>query len=291
MASGMASPCSRSRDDIVEDYDRGIGIELPEHWRGFGLDIKLPDDVSAADWLDEVLHSYGDECVRLCEFVPDTYKAFARILHPYWGARSGRWAEIATSRGVTLGPDTTFDEACCVATDEVYNGHHPSDGSLPAAKMAALGRVLTPHTRTPRECIYCFWAGFGIWGSDNGETYYGHLTDEQNEALNAPIRERWRRELAAIKEIPRVRLPEREHYLFTGPLSRTGRPFMFGRWEQSPNMWWPADRAWFVATEIDSFSTYVGGSQAAIDAVLASPDLEAIAATAQTEMDPGLPGR
>ena len=53
-------------------------------------------------------------------------------------------------------------------------------------------------------------------------------------------------------------------------------------------MWWPADRAWFVATEIDSFSTYVGGSQAAIDAVLASPNLEAIAVTAQTPIDPGL---
>ena len=250
----------------------------------------MPDDVSAADWLDDALHSYGDERVRLANFVPDTYEAFARILHPYWGARTGRWAEIAASRGVTIGPDTTFDEACGLGSDEISQGHHPSDGSLPSAEMAALGRVLTPHTRTSEECVYCFWAGFGIWGSDNGETYHGHLTDEQNEALNAPIRERWRRELDAMKAIPRVALPAREHFLFTGPLSRTGRPFMFELREQSPTMWWPADRAWFVATEIDSYSTYVGGSQAAIDAVLASPDLEAIAATAQTEMDPGLIG-
>jgi hypothetical protein len=55
-------------------------------------------------------------------------------------------------------------------------------------------------------------------------------------------------------------------------------------------MWWPADRAWFVATEVDGFSSYVGGTQGAIDSVLASPELEAIAATAQTPIDPGPAG-
>jgi hypothetical protein len=55
-------------------------------------------------------------------------------------------------------------------------------------------------------------------------------------------------------------------------------------------MWWPADRAWFVATEVDGFSSYVGGTQGAIDSVLASPELEAIAVTAHTPIDPGLAG-
>ena len=55
-------------------------------------------------------------------------------------------------------------------------------------------------------------------------------------------------------------------------------------------MWWPADRAWFIATEVDGFSSYVGGSQAAIDDVLAAPALEAIAVTARTPMDPGPSG-
>jgi hypothetical protein len=55
-------------------------------------------------------------------------------------------------------------------------------------------------------------------------------------------------------------------------------------------MWWPSDRAWFVATEVDGFSTYAGGSQAAIDDVLASSELEAIQVTARTPLDPGLAG-
>jgi len=44
---------------------------------------------------------------------------------------------------------------------------------------------------------------------------------------------------------------------------------------QSPNLLWPVDRSWCVATEIDFDSTLVGGSAELIAAVLANPDLEA----------------
>jgi hypothetical protein len=251
--------------------------------------------VSAAEWLDDALRlwppPYGDGRVCVASFVPDTYEAFARILHPpCCGVGGSRWAELATPRGVTIGPETSFSEAFGLRDSNdplLWQRYQPSDGSLPSAEMAVLGAVLSPHTGTPDDCVFCFWAGFGIWGSDNGETYYGHLSDEENEALNAPVRERWKRELEAMENLPKVELPDREYYLFTGPLGRTARPFRFGMSEQSPSMWWPGDRAWFVATEIDGFSSYVGGSQAAIDAVLASPDLEAIPVTAQTAMDPG----
>jgi hypothetical protein len=43
----------------------------------------------------------------------------------------------------------------------------------------------------------------------------------------------------------------------------------------SPNLWWPDDRAWCVATEIDLAWTYVGGPAALISDVLANPRLEA----------------
>jgi hypothetical protein len=45
---------------------------------------------------------------------------------------------------------------------------------------------------------------------------------------------------------------------------------------QSPNVWWPADRSWIVATEIDFCGTDVAGDRATIDAVLSDPDLEAL---------------
>ena len=45
--------------------------------------------------------------------------------------------------------------------------------------------------------------------------------------------------------------------------------------EQSANLWWPDDRAWFVATDIDLMTTYVGGSAACIADLLAADGLEA----------------
>jgi hypothetical protein len=104
-------------------------------------------------------------------------------------------------------------------------------------------------------CVFCFWDGYGFYG-------------------DAPL-------------LPFVRVPHRQYYLFTGPLGRTGRAFRFDVWEQSPSMWWPADRAWFVATEVDGYSTYVGGTTACVEAVLADPVLEALTVTFDMAIDPG----
>lgn len=54
----------------------------------------------------------------------------------------------------------------------------------------------------------------------------------------------------------------------------------YGNWpfDQTPNIWWPSDRQWCVATEVDLDSTYVGGPAALIDSLLASPSLEALRA-------------
>jgi len=43
---------------------------------------------------------------------------------------------------------------------------------------------------------------------------------------------------------------------------------------QSVNLWWPEDRAWCVATEIDFNTTYVAGTQRLVDVLLACETLE-----------------
>ncbi len=43
----------------------------------------------------------------------------------------------------------------------------------------------------------------------------------------------------------------------------------------SPNLFWPQDHAWCVASEIDLYCTIVGGPQALADALVANPALEA----------------
>lgn len=49
----------------------------------------------------------------------------------------------------------------------------------------------------------------------------------------------------------------------------------------SPNLWWPQDRAWCVATNIDLMASYVGGSNQCVESLLASPELEAFEASAE----------
>jgi hypothetical protein len=46
---------------------------------------------------------------------------------------------------------------------------------------------------------------------------------------------------------------------------------------EAPNLLWPADHAWFMASEVDFDSTLVGGSAQLIQAIIGSPALEALA--------------
>jgi hypothetical protein len=73
----------------------------------------------------------------------------------------------------------------------------------------------------------------------------------------------------------RVRLPYRDYILFKGSVAHAQG------WEDGPNLWWPEDRAWCVASEIDFPYTYVGGPKALIADILAHPDLEALPATVE----------
>jgi hypothetical protein len=49
---------------------------------------------------------------------------------------------------------------------------------------------------------------------------------------------------------------------------------MFPGRSQAPNLIWPADRSWYVASEYDLDSTLVGCSRHLADAILAAPELE-----------------
>ena len=83
-----------------------------------------------------------------------------------------------------------------------------------------------------------------------------------------------------------VKTQHREYFLLSSGLALVPSFEIMG-WHQSPSIWWPEDRAWCVITEVDGYSTYVGGTASCVDAVIASSDLEAIEVTADVPMDPG----
>jgi hypothetical protein len=63
--------------------------------------------------------------------------------------------------------------------------------------------------------------------------------------------------------------------LVGAPISATLGAFE-GFGARGASLWWPDDRAWFVATEIDFRWTYIGGSTSCIEAVLTDRDVEAL---------------
>jgi len=69
-------------------------------------------------------------------------------------------------------------------------------------------------------------------------------------------------------------MPQRPMHLVEGPLDAIGEFFEF--WRGAPNLWWPDDRAWCVATDVDLMTTYVGGHGATIEALLTDGQIEAL---------------
>ena len=70
-----------------------------------------------------------------------------------------------------------------------------------------------------------------------------------DERRNATIR-------TALNQVPRFDLPDRTYYLLEGSVSAVTQlryPDSSGEW-RNPDLYWPADRRWFVATDVDFWS-------------------------------------
>jgi hypothetical protein len=78
-----------------------------------------------------------------------------------------------------------------------------------------------------------------------------------------------------VLEGPKLRLPHREYLVFRGPLMIGEHHF--GWFEaHAPDLLWPEDRAWFIATDTDLSSVYVGGSARLIADILDEDRLAAV---------------
>jgi hypothetical protein len=155
----------------------------------------------------------------------------------------------------------------------LWSGEDPVRGNLEPHALRALCDLLGGHTADPDHCFFALWLG---WGWVEGGSTLWRLTKSpadgwksSAEDVPSPFSPEELRRACLV-------LPGREYLLLTGPLSaalHVGDSRPLG--EQSPNMFWPADRAWFVASEIDFDSTLVGGTADLVQAILDSPALDA----------------
>jgi hypothetical protein len=165
----------------------------------------------------------------------------------------------------------------------LWHGRHPTIGNLEPDIVDELATVLAMHTTTPDNAWICLWDGFG-WIA--GGSAVGMLSARAPwwswRRLTRPAGEPYvMRSTFSAEELaaPRVRHPYRRYLLLNGPMTGVSEiadsvPGLSVR-RQSPTLWWPDDRAWFVATEIDFDSTVVAGSSALIDAITAYDRWEA----------------
>lgn len=185
-----------------------------------------------------VVERVGPFAVDVTSVIPSGCARYARVFHPHGDLR---WADVAAANGRVVHREMQWHAIGGDPNDTPY------DGTLPLELVAPLGQVLRAHTATPDRCWFAVWEGFGA----------------------APP---W------LHEAPSFEIPGRRFHLFAGPVEAVEGSFCPPHFYQSANLWWPDDRAWCVATEIDFCWTYVGGSAHCIEAVLARPELEALEA-------------
>jgi hypothetical protein len=221
-------------------------------------------DAHPVDWVVAGLRGFADSVVSL---VPAGFSAYLRVFHPaYRACASGRaavtWAEIAQANGtqmharVQLGSITGSERYECEGQPGVFD-EPPVTGTMPAELLDRLATALAGHTSTPGACYFALWDGFG--------------------ALPRQVR-----------SAPTFSLPQRTYHLLTGPAEAVGElaeaSAPFSR-SQSPNLWWPQDRAWCVATEIDLKSTYIGAHRACLQDLASLPGVEAATVAADLGVD------
>jgi hypothetical protein len=234
--------------------------------------------VENADWIGARLHPF--KAYDVGAVIPTGFAAYARILHPAstWRDRADvRWSEVAASSGKTIHPLVQFHAiATPVPGRELeakpWSGE-PETGTLSDRQARALSRLGEKHMSTPEACWFCLWEGFGYFapgGMIEARAYFAEGSPRHLPRLPFSFQKKpSRRSVAGKRVTPN---DARSYLLFTGSVGEAVG------WEDGPNIWWPDDRAWCVASEIDLPYSYVGGSAALIEELVADPEVEALPA-------------
>jgi hypothetical protein len=236
--------------------------------------LPVSDNVEAADWIRERLHPFAQDVGSV---VPPGFAAYARIFHPASIADRPdvevRWSDIAALSGKKVHSEMQFHAIAPPAHDPEPRIYEPHLGVLSERQAAALVSLLSKHSATPGECWLCLWEGYGYLHAGGTAPFVaGRPPFARLRIAVRRVQLRWFRPQPPSSEGPRVVLPGRNYILFQAPISEA-----LG-WADGPNLWWPDDHAWCVASEIDFPYTYVGGSKELVNDILNDPAIEALPA-------------
>jgi hypothetical protein len=203
---------------------------------------------SVSDWLRSQLHGVTGGRVR--DIVPSIYDAYVRILHPVHEASGSRirWSDLAEVAAVVVRPGLQWEQLI-----EAFGrtGHDlalvpPEPGCLDPDSMEEFVDVV----HSTGGAGHCF---AGVWDG------WAWLDDARLPG-------------SVVGSVPTA---HRTYVLLEGSL-RELASFDAGLiGARSPNLLWPADGSWFLASEVDLDSSILGGRRELCEAVLASSEIEA----------------
>lgn len=231
---------------------------------------------------------------KLSTFMPAGFDAYVRILHPL-ADRGGEgpswsWERFASPDALPIAPEAQLRGV--VGQEHLDQGwldeYAPLNGSMSTRTCASLIAALRGFTATPELCWMAVWDGWGTWWPQVSIDLASDATpSERSRARAEGFRQAWDQRgkiQAATADIEFLERPwGRRYFLFKAPIDMA--PSFHGH---TPQLWWPEDHAWFVSTEIDGFSSYVGATRDCADAILRGGALEAIEVPWDVYLDEGL---
>ncbi|MGI9588055.1 MAG: hypothetical protein ACR2MR_07590 [Dietzia maris] len=283
--------------------------------------MQLMTDVSCGDWLLERVGGWGriggvagtgfEAYARILHPVPATRVDLSITDewggHPVLEESRWTWSQAAGRQGLTMHPLVQWNRLADldygVDFADGWQFGQTREGYFDLDLLAALTEHLAPATTTPEHLVAGIWNGWGeLTGSGRalyaieGSRLWAWLTRrrlqreaerQQRESLRPEIR-------LAAEHGPHLEWPGREMILFATSCDELSDP----SWAEgaglglqpgfppsiSPQLLWPADRSWVVASEIDWDSTIVAGSRSLVDAVLADERLEAFEVDADADL-------
>ena len=265
-------------------------------------------DPSAGAWLAQQLAEGAQLRHEVTRVVPrgrpQPYEAFARIFHPVpwtceWTAENARCVEslglvpdrVPTEPGAMADGMTTWAEVAADQGTEVHASAQWADlargeaGGFATSRSCPgleYGQVADGEFIGPVDLVLGLWEGKDSLSIVvNGDSGVG--ADGQDDSVRHPLRSSADEALRTGEGLLSVFDVGRRYLLIGDDGSRLHDPVWGARADLPgegrrlwPNLAWPQDRAWTMATEIDDCWTLVAGSWGLIRALCSHPDLEAL---------------